>query len=319
MHQGRFRITRYARRALLAVAVGACSAAFPAASGAAVTVGESTAANGGGTRTCSTNNLEVCTWVIPTAPGPQYASPVDGVITSWRVRGDSKDRQFALRVLHDNGDGTWTGAGTSEAQQVVPPGENTFATRLPIRAGEYIGINIPGRMTIPPYIETRSSAGARADVFNPVPLGDGETRAPFVGDPTDTLFLCNATVEPDCDGDGLGDETQDPEIRNCNPAARSLNLQATKSKVKKGRKVQLGGVLDSADAECQAGGSVELQRRKPSQPDSAFTTFTTVKTASNGQFNAEVKVKKSFVYRALAPASPFCQQGTSSGELVKVK
>jgi hypothetical protein len=34
---------------------------------------------------------------------------------------------------------------------------------------------------------------------------------------TDFRVLVAATVEPDCDHDGLGDETQDPDVSSCAP------------------------------------------------------------------------------------------------------
>ena len=46
----------------------------------------------------------------------------------------------------------------------------------------------------------------------------------------------SATLEPDCDKDGFGDETQDTDTLSCNPD-RSLSLDTNKGKVEKGRKV----------------------------------------------------------------------------------
>ncbi len=44
------------------------------------------------------------------------------------------------------------------------------------------------------------------------PLADGKTATFAEGPFTDKFVDMNADIEPDCDGDGLGDETQDPSI-----------------------------------------------------------------------------------------------------------
>ena len=50
----------------------------------------------------------------------------------------------------------------------------------------------------------------------------------------------SATLEPDCDGDGLGDETRTGLIGGTCPQ-RTLSLNVNKHKVKKGKKVELSG------------------------------------------------------------------------------
>jgi hypothetical protein len=61
------------------------------------------------------------------------------------------------------------------------------------------------------------------------PLGDGEARAPF--STIDDELLVNADIEPDCDGDGLGDETQDA-LADCAPPDTTIT-KGPKDRTKK--------------------------------------------------------------------------------------
>jgi hypothetical protein len=137
-----------------------------------------------------------------------------------------------------------------------------------------------------------------------------------------------ATVEPDCDGDGFGDETQDSDISACQPqpeppsqpkAARTVTLDANKNKVKRGKKVLLEGQLNelARQGPCESSQTVELQRKKPSQ--TAFTTIEQLQTDAGGAFSARKKVKKTFEYRAQVPETATCAGGLSNTEKVKVK
>jgi hypothetical protein len=75
-------------------------------------------------------------------PGANVTSPVNGTIVSWRVVVQGRIGPFALRVLRPAGGGAYTGAGTSS--QVTPDsfGTKTFATNLPIMAGDLLGLDL---------------------------------------------------------------------------------------------------------------------------------------------------------------------------------
>jgi hypothetical protein len=243
------------------------------------------------------------------------------VIVRWRIRGDSEHLQYSLRVLHRN-DGTFTGAGTGEPRTVIPVVENVFETRLPIRQGELIGVDIPGDPTIP-TIESSTVPGSQAAGWDPR-LADGETRVTDFAF-NDRAHLYNADVEPDCDSDGLGDETQDPDTSSCNPpqpkAARTLTLDANKNKVKKGQRVRFSGEIEAPqnEAGCEPDQTVELQRKKKKAPDTAFETFVTLQSGNNGKFTTVLVAKKTRVYRAVVAETESCDDEVSNTEKVKVK
>jgi Ca2+-binding RTX toxin-like protein len=175
--------------------------ATPAMSGAAVTIGSDLAAPADDTVFCAPDPAIVCTGVQTALPGRQITSPIDGVIVRWRMRDSSGT--FALRVIRSAGGGNYTGAGTSAPVTAASPGVVTFATRLSIKAGDFLGVNVHG----PSAAGVRNAGGAVVDVYAPA-LADGQTR-PRDGFFPDTEGLANADIEPDADGDGFGDETQD--------------------------------------------------------------------------------------------------------------
>jgi hypothetical protein len=300
--------------------IGLAVLAVPSVGSAAVRIGEDTSAPGNATFFgCSGFAGPICTFAQTAHPTHSYTAPFDGVIVRWRIRGNSEAVQFSLRVLHKN-DGTFTGAGTGEPRTVVPGVENVFDARLPIRQGEFIGVNVPGGSDLP-HVDRRNVPGATFSIWNPTPLQDGDTRAPdstgFVN-----ALLYNADVEPDCDSDGLGDETQDPELplgEACGKGSRTLTLDANKNKVKKGKKVTLSGRLTPAARQepCESSQTVELQRKRSSQ--STYTTFAQVQTDFQGSFSLRLKLKKTFEFRTQVVETATCAPALSNSEKVKVK
>lgn len=119
----------------------------------------------------------------------EIASPVDGTVVSWRVKGASAMPGYSLNVLRDNGDGTYTVTASTGA--VTPAGNEieTLATSLPIQVGEYLELNIPqgGQFTA---LEGESTYAAFFPVLQP-----GETRAPANEFKYPFTFSYNADVE----------------------------------------------------------------------------------------------------------------------------
>jgi hypothetical protein len=294
-------------------------AAAPPSHGA-VTIGEDTTSPGTASfMSCSGFSHHSCTFAQTTQPNRSYTAPFGGVIVRWRIRGDSKGLQFSLRVIRRNEDGTFTGMGTSEPTAVMPGIENVFSAQLPIAQGDLIGLNVPGGAGNP-QVERRPVPGATFSTWFYTPLQDGETRAPE-GSGSNALVY-NADIEPDCDQDGLGDETQDSELplgAACGKGNRALTLDANKNKVKKRKKVTLSGRLAPAARQgpCESGQTVELQRKRPSQ--STFTTFASVQTDAQGSFSLKTKVKKTLEYRAQVVETAACTAALSNTEKVKVK
>jgi hypothetical protein len=132
-------------------------------------------------------------------PGGLPASPIDGAITSWSVKGASATPGFALRTLTKSG-ASFTGVATSAPQTPATKGIETFPVAMPIRKGEYIGINIPSGANL----GQREEGGFHA-YYQPA-LADGATQvaAEYPGElafsaqvqppPTVTTFNPTATT-----------------------------------------------------------------------------------------------------------------------------
>jgi hypothetical protein len=74
------------------------------------------------------------------APGAHATSPVSGAIVSWHLLG-FEGGPFALRVLRPVGSTAYSGVGSSSPVVAAGPTLQTFATDLPIKAGDTIGLD----------------------------------------------------------------------------------------------------------------------------------------------------------------------------------
>lgn len=139
------------------------------------------------------------------APGGTTAA-ISGVIVNWKVRIGASvgTHPVRLRVLRGN---TAVGSGPVETLPATA-GIHSFAARVPVQAGDVIGFDQlePKYLAGVQYIRT-TAPGAQMGFWIPA-LGEGETRDPFALG-SDIELLMNATIEPDADNDGYGDETQD--------------------------------------------------------------------------------------------------------------
>jgi hypothetical protein len=188
------------------------------------------------------------------APGGLRA-PSNGVITGWRVKKGPTPATLALRVVRGN-------TSVYQGQPTVfptPAGTFRFEARARVRAGDAIGIDqLTGA-----EVQMLSLGGALV-AWSPL-LGPTETRASNLQDAIQLLL--NADLEPDCDNDGFGDETQDQSIESCNPPdTQAPSVEITKGAPNKLRKSKVKFKFTSDDPtatfECKAD-------RKPYKPCSS--------------------------------------------------
>ena len=200
--------TRMCRLALLCSTVGALLA-LPATGSAAVTIGENLDPNAPMAGVYCTTGDAPATFATTALPSGSPASPIDGVVVRWRFL--SRDSTISLRPrILKAGPGGFTGVRGGD--QTAPfHGLGVFEARLPIAAGEYLGVDFPCSSTAPHAdLSERYYAGGGATVGNwSGALADGGPfRATSFDDPGYSLMM-NADVEADADHDGYGDETQD--------------------------------------------------------------------------------------------------------------
>jgi hypothetical protein len=125
-----------------------------------------------------------------------------GVITRWKVQAPADQAPIQQRLVVNRQVGEQDDSKVGEsALETIGPGTNEFATRVPAPEYAHVGLTGPDGAL---YCEgvSMDTAGI-VDGAWPV----GETR--HFGVEADDSVPVVAVVEPDRDGDGYGDETQD--------------------------------------------------------------------------------------------------------------
>jgi uncharacterized repeat protein (TIGR01451 family) len=179
-------------------AVAALAAAGPAT--AATQLGASTSAD----QPCSANSTVVQDVTATGSPSYQVP-PGAGVVTKWSFNAKATPGARKLKLLAPTAaSGTYRVAGESALETGTPNQVNTFNTRIPVAGGELLGF----------FTTTGDGCRSSAASGNTVRGGAGDPAAGTSFSATSlfassTLLEVTATVEPDGDGDGYGDETQD--------------------------------------------------------------------------------------------------------------
>lgn len=102
-------------------------------------------------------------------------------------------------------------------------------------------------------------------------------------------------------------------------AGRTLELDASRSRVRRGRRIRLLGLLEAfANPEsCERAQPVALQRRRPRSR--RYRTFKRVTTNWRGEFGARVKPRRTYFYRAGVDQTSTCLGAASERTKVTVK
>ncbi|OJU85855.1 MAG: hypothetical protein BGO11_17750 [Solirubrobacterales bacterium 70-9] len=142
------------------------------------------------------------------------AAPVSGVLTKWTAYMPALFPAegvppFTVRLVRVLGSGE-VEVTAKAALESMKPGKNEFETRLPIEAGEYLafGSNEGGAIVCPPPSEEEEERGIHAasgGIEMPLPQPGG--KASFAA--SEVRVPVSGVIEPDVDGDGYGDLTQD--------------------------------------------------------------------------------------------------------------
>jgi len=202
--------------------------ALPASAFAAVTVGPAPP-NPDPLGSQSINYLDGALIFNAVGPaGSQAAAPSAGVITRWRFYSDEigAGTTVQLRTLALSSGTSYTAVASGPVEQVAavkPQGAEVnnvlheFAAQVPIAAGQLVGYTLhkaPGVIFKPVFpVGTGWKYGCMGCI-EPAPA-DGETAKATLA--SGLWMAMNADVEPDADGDRLGDETQDPCVGICLP------------------------------------------------------------------------------------------------------
>jgi len=183
------------------VLVVACSAAPAAAS---TTLGE---LSGSGNQTCAAGAVY---WMLNERPdSPSYAAAASGVITSFSVGGTGNAGSRVRLVLLDPGEpgqGNRTVEARTPVATLASSGPETIPARLAIKPAEQIAL-----ATVDPIQGcVYSSNGGNQVTVDAAGASAAEGGSITATAPTGFNRLnLSATLEPDADGDGYGDDTQD--------------------------------------------------------------------------------------------------------------
>ena len=177
----------------------------------------------GGTFVPASGSVGV-TFFQTTSPGASYAAPSNGVITQWSFRADGSPPTLKLKVLRSAGGGNYRVVGESALTSQVPSQLNTHSTRIPVQTGDVIGLYV--EMAAGPTAYTQGSGNAffgLSGLAGDPPPGTTDSSLNEGQFPLDVA----ARLEPDADGDGFGDESQDNCPAVANPDQADFNHDGT--------------------------------------------------------------------------------------------
>jgi hypothetical protein len=176
----------------------------PAAAGrGATTIGVPSPAGGSLSNTGCGDN---CTFLPALASDPAFTTANRGVLVRWRIVSDSENAVVALRVLRPSG-GQFKAVATSAVEHTTQPSTvDLFSTRLRMAAGDALGLDNQNSALL---FKPMASSGVYVRWTSPF-LADGAS-SPFTDHNSGGAFelQINADLEPDADGDGFGDQSQD--------------------------------------------------------------------------------------------------------------
>jgi hypothetical protein len=195
------------------------------------------------------------------------AAPTAGVATKWKVNLDPSvpiptepALSETMRVLRPTGTPKQFQTIAESSPGSYGHGTSVFDTRIPVQAGDHFGAYAPESSAI-----LFCSTESEADVLGAkkADIGPGST-ADYEPAPKIQLAL-SVTIEPDVDGDGYGDETQDkcPQSAATHDPCPVLLLDAVASSPGK------GAVKILVAADSQASITVSASAQLPKTPKKA--------------------------------------------------
>jgi len=134
-------------------------------------------------------------------PGTSFAAPARGVITQWRLRTGADAFQVKLKTFRLVSGSTYSVVGSTDVLAAAAGTLNLYPSRIAVQPGDLLGLTMVTAGTCAAI----APGGTARYVAGDVPVGGSAT---FSDSPGAALPVA-ARVEPDADGDGYGDESQD--------------------------------------------------------------------------------------------------------------
>lgn len=320
-------------RRLLAGAAGTAAAVAligaPCAS-AAVEFGDTCGMSGGLPVDYTITSLSAPEEEIP------LAAPSAGVVTKVTVRVADKVPllsaiPLSIKALRPAGEGLFTTVG--EAILTLPAGKGPYAAvanaRIPVQAGDRLGLAglpfVVGDTVYPGYILACASSSefTLGAAVGSTAIGSISAFSPYM----EGRLPVSATLEPDADGDGFGDETQDrcPQSPAAQGPCPPVAVEASSVIRRKGSVVVL--VSTDAAAPVTVAGTAALGKGKRAKLSSNAQTVVPGKV---GRFTlnfpqklkkklAGLKKSRSVQLKVTASATDLIGRVTSDSATVKLK
>jgi hypothetical protein len=260
--------------------------------------------------------------LVASTGGLPTTAPSDGVITKWQINlpvGPGPAIPTNLKVFTPQPGPNEFRVDAVSAPEAVGGGTSTFNARLPIQAGDHVGIRggAPGT----PVCSPKPAGNAIAAIAGDAPAGSVAT---YTGVPEVSLPLV-VTIEPDADGDGFGDETQDqcPQNATTQLTCPKVELDVFGSP---GPKSLTLAVVARPEAEVEVKGKVKprgskaiaLKGGKKTVPAGKLTLFKVRYPKPMRKALAELPASKSLTVKLSARAENVLGVPTTSKTKVKV-
>jgi hypothetical protein len=306
---------------LTLVGLVAAGAALAPAASASVTIGPLTPP----TITCLSLGGSATFLQLGLGGGTPNTVPFNGVITAWQVRsGDNPMSNLVFKVGRATTPaGSYTIVGETIAGPQTPNAVSTTPARIPVHAGDVIGMAVHSG----DCLANGSTGDSLGSAGGDVPPGDTQN---FADDTQERLPIA-AVVEPDADGDGYGDETQDKcpgsasSIADCSPpkdvTPPSFSTPSASSKLSKKGAISFA-LTSSEPATGTATGTISLPKTARSVRFSTSNfklapgqfTSVTLKLPKSGA----KAVRKALAHRTLKADITFTLTDSAGNKAVKV-
>jgi hypothetical protein len=160
-----------------------------------------------------------CTIVQSNLVGRTVAAPLAGVVVGWTVRtwaapGNTLATKLRPSVVGDIGAGRLQARAVGSYETLPLDGTQSYPLRLPIAAGEQFAVNWNEYGIVPILRDRLASEAQIRYAQGAFELGQYET---YYTHSSGFELTVNAVIQPDTDGDGYGDESQDNCAGTANP------------------------------------------------------------------------------------------------------
>ncbi len=191
--------------------------------------------------------------------GSPLPVPADGVVTGWRVVGGSAQGRFEQRLqVFRRVDGPVSSflAVAESSAKVAPDGpRHLFKTRIPVKGGDLFALRGTTKTSV-----CDGAVGVTSGLHEgPTPIGSSHEfkSEEGLGVPLDVV------IEPDEDGDGYGDRTQDrcTRLPTTQDGCPAINLRVKDAAVRE-RSILLRVTVDTK-TEVRVTGQVAVGLRQP--------------------------------------------------------